>query len=351
MKLENAERVLKTMVESDRFDSYALLVGVGGEERAVYSKGIDENTFFDIASMGKVLVTSTLILRALGEGKLALEDTLPRFFSCVPEDKAQITVRQLLTHTSGVYRYEIPMGIIQKGKAEIAKDILSQPLGFAPGTAYDYSCCGYILLGFIVEKVYGMPLDRAYETLVKIPLGLDGCSFNLSPAVENRVVSYYTENHNGCLVADSICNRMQGVAGNGCSFWTVKSLNAYLQALLNRDERLYKKELFELAERDITPDFADGRGLGYLVVNERYRQTGNLFKTGSFGHCGNTGTSFFIDRERGLYVILLTNATRFSYMRRGFTCPNYDELYGETMQMREIVHNAILEDLKNAKKI
>ena len=73
----------------------------------------------------------------------------------------------------------------------------------------------------------------------------------------------------------------------------------------------------------------------------RYPQTGRLFPAGSFGHCGNTGTSFFMDRRSGLYVILLTNATRFSYMRRNYRSCDY----AETMRMREAVHEAIREDI------
>ena len=106
---------------------------------------------------------------------------------------------------------------------------------------------------------------------------------------------------------------------------------------------LYAPEIYAAAETDWTPDFEEGRGLGWVIVDGRYPQTGRLFPAGSFGHCGNTGTSFFMDRRSGLYVILLTNATRFSYMRRNYRSCDY----AETMRMREAVHEAIREDIGN----
>ena len=78
-----------------------------------------------------------------------------------------------------------------------------------------------------------------------------------------------------------------------------------------------------------------------MVVNENYKQTGKLFPVGSFGHCGHSGQSFFINREKNLYVIILTNATRFLNMKNNFK--GYD--YGEIMKMREEIHNAIADDL------
>ena len=104
---------------------------------------------------------------------------------------------------------------------------------------------------------------------------------------------------------------------------------------------MYSRGLFDEAERDHTPTFSEGRGLGWLVVDKRYRQTGTLFPDGSVGHCGHTGQSFFFHRGSGLYVVLLTDATRSDYLRRGMT--TYD--YGAVTSMRERVHNAVKEDL------
>ena len=114
-----------------------------------------------------------------------------------------------------------------------------------------------------------------------------------------------------------------------------------ITAIVEKNEKLYSEKLFNLAETDYTPNYDEGRGLGYLVVDGRYKQTGKLFPKGSFGHCGHCGQSFFISREKNMYVILLTNATRFAAMKNDFK--HYD--YGITMKMREDVHNAIYKDL------
>lgn len=341
MKLENTQELMRRKLESEFFDAYAVLVGRGGEEAFISSPKVDRDTLFDIASMGKVLVTSTLLLQSVGEGRVTLDDTLDMYFDAVPEEKRGITVTQLLTHTSGIVRVEIPREVTSRGREAIADYILAVPLAFAPGGCYRYSCTGYILLGFIVEKALGGPLDELFYSRESPRLGLTRSRFNIPENEPNAAICHYRAEAGDCMCADSIVYNMNGVAGNGASFWTAADLQRYVLAVLARSEKLYPERFFAMAETNLTPLLEEGRGLGYLVVNDSYRQTGKLFPVGSFGHCGNTGTSFFISRESGLYAVVLTNATRFSYMRRGFKFCKY----GETMAMREEVHNAILSDL------
>ena len=114
-----------------------------------------------------------------------------------------------------------------------------------------------------------------------------------------------------------------------------------MKAVLEKSPALYPEKYFALAEHDYTPHYEEGRGLGYQMVDARYEQTGKLFPDGSFGHCGHTGTSFFINREKNLYVIILTNATRCLNRKGGFR--GYD--YSVVMKMREDIHNVIAQDL------
>ena len=100
MELQNTENLLKVKFQNNDFDTYAVLVCYGDEEKAFYSPNADEFTYFDIASMGKVLITSTLILQAISKGLLSLDNKLCDFFGDVPEEKKNITVEQLLTHTN-----------------------------------------------------------------------------------------------------------------------------------------------------------------------------------------------------------------------------------------------------------
>lgn len=342
MELHKTERLLQEKMNTDIFDSYAVLVGIGDQEKLLTSPNVNEYTYFDAASMGKVLVTSTLILRALGEGRLHLEDTLDSYFDRVPEEKQKITIQQMLTHSSGIVRrIPVPQNIADEGRESIKDFILENPLAFAPGTDYTYSCNAYILLGFILEKIYDMRLDQIFDTYLGKPLGLTHACFNLPIDAPNSAVCYRRKEVGVCRCDDESAYTMRGTGGNGASFWGISDIQKFIHAVLAKDERLYPKHLFDLAEQDYTPDYAEGRGLGYLMVDERYLQTGDLFPAGSFGHCGHTGMSFFMNRELNLYVIILTNATRFANMRSGFN--GYD--YGEIMALRAEIHNTIKEDL------
>lgn len=95
-------------LKEQELDSYAVLVGISGDEKLITSENVNKDTYFDVASMGKVLVISALILHTVDDGRLRLDDTLNNFFENVPEEKKNITIKQLLTHTSGIVRVPIP---------------------------------------------------------------------------------------------------------------------------------------------------------------------------------------------------------------------------------------------------
>ena len=341
MPLQNAHTLLEKYRQQNALGSYALLVSSDAGRQVITSEDVNEVTYFDIASMGKVLVTSTLILQAIGEGRLSLTDTLQTFFDFVSRDKKDITVLELLTHSSGILRNAsvITTEVVKKGKDAIAGAILSQPLGYAPGSQVVYSCSGYVLLGFIVEKVFGAPLDQVFYQRLHRPLGLVRTDFNIPIDCPNAVHSYTRPQVGECRVDDTIAYRMQGVAGNGASFWCLRDIETFVHSALQHT--LFAPHLSPIAEADHTPGLGAARGLGYQIVDDTYSQTGRLFPVGSFGHCGHTGTSFFIHRKSGLYVILLTNATRHHKLRNHWQ--GYD--YNEVIHLRENVHNAILTDL------
>lgn len=341
MKLDHLDAKLRELQNEKTIGTYSVIVCDGRDRAVLCSEDADTDTYYDSASMGKVLVTSTLILKAVGEGRISLDDALPRFFDNVPDDKKVCTVRQLLTHTSGIIRVNFSREIADRGRDALAAHILSVPLGFEPGRGMRYSCNGFILLGIILEKLYGMRLDELFEATTKKTLGLTRSRFNIAPDEPNAATCWRRAEIGDCVCDDENVCAMRGVGGNGASFWTAADIERFVLAVLRRDTRLYPDELFDLAERDYTPDAENGRGLGYLYVDGRYPQTGKLFPAGSFGHCGHTGTCFFMDRAAGMYVILLTNATRCANMKNGFRGYNY----GDVMKMRETLHNEILRDL------
>ena len=200
----------------------------------------------------------------------------------------------------------------------------------------------HILLGFVAEKVYKMPLDEAFYKYIKEPLSLTRSRFNIATDEENAAVCYTRKDVNDLRADDGNAYVMGGVAGNAASFWSIADIEKFLDALMEKSEKLFSAKMHDLAEKNHTPDFEEGRGLGYLVVNEKYSQMGELFPVGSFGHCGHTGTSFFINREKKLYAVVLTNASRFQNMKNNFSF----RYYSNVKKIRREIHNAIASDLK-----
>ena len=344
MRLDRTRALMARKLEEKAFDTFALRVHLRGDEAALYSDNANGDTLFDIASCGKVLHTTPLVLQAIGEGKLALDSTLDDFFAHVPEEKKRITVQQLLTHTSGVVRIPLLKEICAQGTDAIAAAILAAPLAFAPGSNYAYSCNGMNLLGFIVEKLYGQTMEALFETRLKAPLHMTRSRFSIAVDEPNAAVCYARREVGPMRFDDANVLAMGRVCGAGGSFFSADDLDRFVRAVLRKDETLYPERFFALAETDYTPRFEEGRGLGWLIVDERYPQTGRLFPAGSFGHCGHTGQSIYMSRALDLSVILLTNATRFSAMKHDFATDDY----GTVEAMRAEIHNAIAEDLAEA---
>ncbi len=342
MRLNRTRALMARKLEEKAFDTFALRVRLRGDEAALYSDNANGDTLFDIASCGKVLHTTPLVLQAIGESKLALDSTLDDFFAHVPEEKKRITVQQLLTHTSGIVRIPLLREVCAQGTDAIAAAILAAPLAFAPGSDYTYSCNGMNLLGFIVEKIYGHTMEKLFETRIKQPLGMTRSCFKIALDEPNAAVCYTRREAGGVCFDDINVCAMGRVCGAGGSFFSLGDVCRYIKAVQNRDERLYPASLYNLAEVDYAPACsAEGRGLGWLITDSRYPQTGRLFPAGSFGHCGHTGQSFFVNRPLDLSVIILSNATRFSAMKHDFVTDDYDTV----MALRADIHNALCDDL------
>lgn len=343
MNLENTEKLLLKKANEKDFDSYAVIVYAKGREMYLHSPNVNMDTYFDIASMGKVLVTSTLILKALNENELSLNDTLKRFFEYTSVEKADITIKQLLTHTSGIIRYPIPEDCAEEGSDAVARFILNTPLSFEPGKEQVYSCNGMILLGYILEKIYGKALEDIFNEKIKVPLNYTRSKFNIEVDEPNAAICYRTKSLDGLQHPwdDENIRVLKTSAGSGGQFFTPGDINKFAKAVMTKSEKLYSKDIFDLAEKNYVCGIGEGRGLGWLVVDEKYKQTGRLFPVGSFGHCGHTGTSMFFNRRENMYVIILTNATRFLNMKNDFK--GYD--YRLIEKMREEIHNEVYKDL------
>ena len=288
---------------------------------------IDENTRFDMASVTKVMVTTPLALMALEQGAIALDTPVSAFF----HDPRGLTVRHLLTHTIGIGHK--PLNLAGNTYDNIAGHNLSIPADIPAGTDVMYSCPGFILLGKILEQIYGRRLDELFMVRIAAPLNLTRSRF-LPGGDGNTVNSNVADTETG-LVNDYNCRFLGGVAGNAGLFSCTADAEKYVRALLRGGAPLLKRETLAMAFQNYTPGMSESRALGFVYVDEKYAQTGRLFPAGSIGHCGHTGQSIFFDPKSGLYVVILSDATRATVVKYG------GERYNLVMDMRARIHNAI----------
>lgn len=172
---------------------------------------------------------------------------------------------------------------------------LHNPLGFLPDVSETYSCNGMILLGFILEKIYGQPLEAIYEEKLKRPLGHTRSRFNIEKDEPNAAICYRSENVDELAHPwdDENIRIMQTACGSGGQFFTLNDIRKYTHALLAKSPILYSEELFELAEQNYSRRESEvARGLGWFYADEKYYQRGKLFPLGSMGHTGYTGPRF-----------------------------------------------------------
>ncbi len=278
-----------------------------------------KNDIFDMASLTKVVATTSCVMKLYQEGKLNLDDHVSKYF---PEyskgEKAKITLKNLLTHTSGLPPDNLLTKKNTKSPQAFMQDVLNTPLMNPPNTKYVYSDLNFIIMGAIVQKVTGMPLDKYAESNIFAPLGMNHTMFNplkKRPWLKHIIVpteidTIYRHELLKGIVNDERSYYMGGVAGHAGLFSTGPDLAAYAQMLLNggtyNGVHLYKPStihLFTTKESDISD-----RGYGFdLKTPEGFSTAGQLTSDKTFGHLGFTGTSMWIDPTRNLAIILLTN--------------------------------------------
>lgn len=295
---------------------------------------VDQHTLFDMASVSKILAVTSLTLIALDQGLIDLSDPASRFFQC-DSGMEPVTIKNLMTHTIGVGHK--PLNRPENNSDNIAEYILRIPPDIPVGSDVLYSCPAFIVLGKILEKVFGKPLNILAAEMVFAPLAMNSTGYR--PEERTNIVNSNADPSMLGVVNDYNCRHLGGAAGNAGVFSNITDLTSFSRMLLRRGRPLFSEEIFETARLNHTAGMSEARGLGYVYVDERYPQTGSLFPTGSIGHCGHTGQSVFVHPESGLYSIILSDATLSTVKKYGH------EDYGRVMQMRAELHNAIKADL------
>ena len=300
------------------------------------------DTVYDMASLSKLIGTTMVVLRLVEEGEMTLADTVSRYFPDAPEDKRGITVKQLMTHCSGITAHFNLENECGKGY-DIPHAVLNYPLKYEAETKVEYTCMGYILLAKMAEVCTGKTLDKLADELVFAPLGMTRTGYCPKENARFDGADIATEEWSPRLgryihgvVHDENARFSGGVSGNAGVFSCVDDLIRFACMLSRRGEyggkQFLSRQTFERAITNHTPYGPEFRGLGFQLTVGGLNATGDLFSPLSYGHNGFTGTSLYVDRETGMYVILLTN--RVHYTRQS------DGLY----RFRRRLHNAATAD-------
>src|SRR5229473_3046604 len=273
------------------------------------------DTIFDIASLTKVVATTPSVLRLWEMGKVDLNAPLGQYLKEFNTAAFQdVTVARLLTHSAGMP--DLPSReAMAKGFPEAARLQAKAGLAVAPGTTFLYSDTGFILLGELVRRVSGEPLDRFAQRNFYTPLGMRDTAFAPPQSWVKRIAPTEVVNAHGPLrgaVHDGNARLLHGVAGHAGVFSTATDLSRYVRMLLSGGALGGKRYLKEATVRAMFSPHVIGestRGLGWDIASPYSRTLGAYFPLGSVGHTGFTGTAIWMDPPSQVYMILLTNRT------------------------------------------
>ena len=273
------------------------------------------DTIFDAASLTKVIATTPALMKLFEEGKLRIADPVTAYLPEFQGGKSEITIRDLMTHFSGL-RPDLELQPPWKGyETGIRKALVDEPSG-PPGTRFVYSDINFELLGEIVHRLSGKMLDEYVHEKIYDPLGMHDTMFRPPASLRARIAPTEIDPATGTplrgVVHDPTSRYMGGVAGHAGLFTTADDLSRYAEMMLGLGERAGTRIFSPLTVRKFTspatpPDQAILRGLGWDIDSSYSANRGELFPIGSYGHTGFTGTSIWMDPSTQTYVILLTN--------------------------------------------
>jgi CubicO group peptidase (beta-lactamase class C family) len=294
------------------------LVGLKALGRFTYAPDAlpaNTDTIFDLASVSKVVATTTMAMILWERGLLDLEmpvvGVLPEF-AASDARRNEITLRMLLAHSSGLPAYE-KLYLRVSTRDELLRECFSIPLRSAPGSRAEYSDIGFILLGLALERIAGEPLDLFCRREVFGPLGMSQTTFNPPSAWKSRIPptaddQTFRKRIIQGEVQDENASVLGGVAGHAGIFCTASDLAIFAHDLLREGEPILRLQTLQVfTHRENSPP-GTSRALGWDTPSAP-SQSGKYFSAPSFGHLGYTGTSLWIDPDRQLSVILLTNRT------------------------------------------
>ncbi len=318
------QRLVQGFIDHQAFPGASLAVGhreklllCRGYGRLDYtstSPAVNSNSVYDLASLTKVVCTTTLAMQACEHGVIDLEDRLGRYF---PEfrsgAKQQVGLKHLLAHSSGLPAH-LPLYKHACGKESVLRRILETPLERRPGSRSLYSDLGFILLGAVLERACGDSLDKLAQEQIFRPLGMRRTCFRPPSDWRPRIAPTENDSWRKRLlrgeVHDENACAMGGVAAHAGLFGTAADLAVFCQALLNggvyNHRRIVKRTTLETFTQRQTRPPESSRALGWDTPSPN-SSAGSRLSPESYGHTGFTGASLWIDPTRRLFIVLLTN--------------------------------------------
>jgi CubicO group peptidase (beta-lactamase class C family) len=374
-RLARVDQLLQEAVSSGAVPGAVIAVGRKGKlvRLAGYGRldtrpgfgSATDSSVYDLASLTKVVGTTTAAMLLVEEGKLALDAPLSRYLpEFTGEGREKVTIHQLLTHTAGLPAFG-PLWQENKGRGAYLEALSQVKLERAPGTREVYSDYGIILLGLAIERITQTSLDRFLETRVFAPLGMRETGFNprawkgAAGAITSRVAgtdpalpgeaailariapteidTIFRKTHLHGAVHDENAYAIGGVSGHAGLFSSARDLARFAQMLLGQGALGSTRILRPETVRTFTARQSEGssRALGWDTPSKG-SSAGDYFSARSFGHTGFTGTSIWIDPEQDLFVVLLTNRV------------NPTRANQKHVPLRRAVHDAVAQAIADA---
>ncbi len=324
--LSAVDTVIQNAISDGSIPGAVLLIGHDGDvicRKAYGSRALEPrrevmtlDTVFDVASLTKVIVTTTAVMQLVERGEIRLNDPVAKYLPEFAQNgKQDITIRQLLTHYSGLPP-DLDLKTPWEGKETAYRMAFAETPVDPPGSRFSYSDINFIMLGALVERVSGETVDEYATRHIFVPLKMMRTRYVPPLAqragwIEKIAPTQYDENERMLrgVVHDPTARRMGGVAGQAGLFSTGDDLAKFAQALLNGGDGILSALSVEKMTRPEQPPSAPVlRGFGWDIDSPFSSNRGDLLPVGSYGHTGFTGTSMWIDPTTKSYIILLTNA-------------------------------------------
>jgi len=283
-------------------------------------------TIFDAASLTKPLITSTIALRTAADGLIKLDEPVSKYLTELRgTEKSEITFIDLLTHRGGLQAW-YPLYTQGTGTESYLRSIVKRPLRYQPGTREIYSCLGFITLCLALERIHGRSIQELASTFVFDSLGLSCSMFNPPPEMKWKIAAtdWGNTNERHMVAARGLTFKFRdymvwgetndgnsfyrdGVAGNAGLFATAGDVFRIAQSYLVNRGDLLPAEMVDLSRRNYTVGLDENRGLGWQLPSSKGGGPTEMFSEHAFGHTGFTGTSVWVDPDRDLILVLMTN--------------------------------------------